>query len=704
MNYLRGMDSLEKKVIITLLSVKDSLVRISVLQQGLSAVDRGIHTGGAMSAVLPMTTLYYSGVMNIDTVNPTARQDLFVLSKGHAVATMAAIYADLGYFDKSVLDNSRSVESILNGHPGPLLPGVHIPTGPMGQGICVAQGFALAGRGNHGFDVYTLTGDGELQEGTLWEGVMYAGAVGLDNLCVLVDRNHGQLDNPYDNVFPMKEPEAQFAAFGFRVLEVPGDSYGPLLAALEEFKFGSRDGRPTAVIINCRKGQGSFGSDFIKHKLTLDPQAVETEIALQERRLEYRKEEVITSLHNLMETEKGRNGFSVLRRYAEKMNIQIDLDKNGVPAGIKPIEVAHIAHKAPRRDKSIFYDERALPRPKKGEQYRASDIVTGVMKAAAMDSRIISIDSDLSSTSGLFDGIAAVDRTRALNVGIAEANMMCIGEAYACLGYNAWVSTFCPFFNWNVLRRIAINQQERNEVIAQGDGWLSEGHSLDLTFLATAANLDTQTNGATHMGNDDLMFFREMGSLKIIDVSCPVQLVEIMKWILSGNRGLVYVRIMRAASGVIYDDSFTFDFGKGYFLRNAEKPQAYILSSGRGVHEALEAGEILLDEGFDIEVIDMPSLDEKLICNLAKGKKPVLFAEQNNGYLWTSAANILFRNEIKPATGIFRAVNTSGKDGELHFIHSGTYTELTRRFSLSAEQLAGIIKEMIEYIQPPSRG
>ena len=116
---------------------------------------------------------------------------------------------------------------------------------------------------------------------------------------------------------------------------------------------------------------------------------------------------------------------------------------------------------------------------------------------------VVSIDSDLATTSGLEAGIAAVDQRRALNVGVAEANMMLLGEAFAALGYNAWISTFCPFWDWKVMRRIAVGHQERLESMASPDGWLSEGHGLDLTMLATASNFETRTNGATHMGNDD---------------------------------------------------------------------------------------------------------------------------------------------------------------------------------------------------------
>src|SRR5690349_6098264 len=128
-------DYLLRQGLLKLLAVKDSDIRLLTLEQSRDAVDKGLHAGGAFSATIPLVALYYGGFLDLDIADPTRRgQDLFVLSKGHAVAALASIYAELGYFGREVLHHSRSYESILNGHPGPLLPGVHIATGPMGQG------------------------------------------------------------------------------------------------------------------------------------------------------------------------------------------------------------------------------------------------------------------------------------------------------------------------------------------------------------------------------------------------------------------------------------------------------------------------------------------------------------------------------------------------------------------------------------------
>ena len=212
--------------------------------------------------MIPLVSLYYGGIIRFDVEQPArVGQDMFVLSKGHAVASMASIYADLGYFDASILKGSRSAESILNGHRVPSSPGVHISTGPEGHGMPVAQGFALAGRLTPPFDVYCLTGDGEMQAGMIWEAAMYAGARHLDNLCVLVDKNEGQLDNPKVLQFPMPHLGRMLESFGWRVLDIDGTQYDPVLGALEAFRNGGRDGRPRpSSAIRAKAGEDSPAS------------------------------------------------------------------------------------------------------------------------------------------------------------------------------------------------------------------------------------------------------------------------------------------------------------------------------------------------------------------------------------------------------------------------------------------------------------
>jgi len=683
--YLENKKSLIDKGITQLLEIKDSDIRLLSLYQCRHAVDNAIHIGGAFSSTIPMVSLFYGGIIDLNVEHPTAiDQDMFVLSKGHAVATLASIYADLGYFDKAVLENSRSITSILNGHPGPLLPGVHVATGPMGQGMGVAQGFAIAGQKSPEFDVYAVTGDGELQEGSIWETVMYAGYKRLDNLCVMVDNNGGQLDIVNTLHFPYHGLGASFESFGWRVLEVDATQYHTVYGALQEFKYGIRDGRPTVIICKSTKGHGGFSDYMNNHKVSITNDLLDQEIQQQQKSRNAREKQFCRFFNTLTADENFSEVTSLLWQHADLMGFSIEMDESGasqITTGQTKVKI----QKAPVRNKQISYSSSALPNLEKGKSFGAHKVIESAMKVFAKDDRIVSIDSDLASTSGLQTGIGFVDKSRALNVGVAEANMMLIGEAFAILGANTWISTFCPFYDWKVLRRIAVGYQERLEVIADM-GWLSEGHGIDLTMVATAADLETQSNGATHMGNDDALLLNEAAHVKIINVSCPQQLLGVLKWIVEGNRGIIYLRILRAPSEVIYEPGFTFEFGKSYTVKKGNNDQAFIVTSGRGVYEALRAAEILETKEIPVTVIDMPSVDESVMLELHRSGKPVFIAEQNNGYLWTNFRKVLFEREASIATENLIPVNTAGKG--LHYIHSGTYQELAAHFGLDAAQLS----------------
>ncbi|MEO8484057.1 MAG: transketolase C-terminal domain-containing protein [Acidobacteriota bacterium] len=695
-------DVLLRRGILKLLAIKDSDVRLLTLEQCRDAVDKSLHAGGAFSATIPLVTLYYGGFIDVDVVDPTRRgQDLFVLSKGHAVAAMASIYAELGYFDRAILANSRSFHSILNGHPGPVLPGVHLATGPMGQGLAVAQGFAIAGRTSPRFDAFAICGDGEMQEGPIWETVMFAGQKHLDNLCVMVDRNNGQLDIASRMVFPMPDLEAVFAAFNWAVHSVDATDYDAIYAALEQFRYGPRNGKPTAIICHGSKGHGALSDFMNKHKVTVPDALLEQEMRLQAEQRVARVRE-FSDYHRGLEPEAdGAALQATLLEIAEQMHLAASRTASGdllLPSIAGPVRTRRV----PPRQKRVAYDAALLPRLDATKEYAASDIVTGAMKIFARDKAVVSIDSDLASTSGLEAGVAAVDQRRALNVGVAEANMMGIGEAFAILGHQTWISTFCPFFDWKVMRRVAVGHQERLEAMAATDGWLSEGHGLDLVMLATAANFETRTNGATHMGNDDNLVFDAIAHVKIVDISCPQQMLAFMRWSMEGNRGLVYVRVMRTASAVIYGPDYVFEFGRGHRVRSTAADAAVIVTSGRGVHEALAAADLCKMSGIHVGVVDMPSIDEDLLVELYESGVLICVAEQNNGFILQRFLKLLYRRHNANWSGVGRllSINTLDESGRPQFIHSGTYEELIEAFGLTPARLAEAIRARLR----PSSG
>lgn len=224
--------------------------------EGVHAAKAG-HPGGSLSATEVFTYLYFEE-MNIDPNNPKdEKRDRFVLSKGHTAPGLYSALATRGYFPKEDLKTLRHIGSHLQGHPCMQhTPGIDASSGSLGQGISVAVGMALSAKlSQEDYRVYTLLGDGEIQEGQVWEAAMFAGARNLDNLCVIVDNNGLQIDGPVDEVnspYPIGE---KFAAFNFHVIEVEdGNDFEQLKAAFEEAK--ATKGKPSAIVMKTVKGKG----------------------------------------------------------------------------------------------------------------------------------------------------------------------------------------------------------------------------------------------------------------------------------------------------------------------------------------------------------------------------------------------------------------------------------------------------------------
>ena len=215
------------------------------------------HPGGSLSAADVFTYLYFEE-MNIDPADPKkADRDRLVLSKGHACPTLYAILADLGYFPKEDLVTLRHLGSYLQGHPDMKhIPGVDMSSGSLGQGISAAVGMAISAKlSNDDYRVYTLLGDGEIQEGQVWEAAMFAGARKLDNLVVIVDNNGLQIDGKIEDVCSPYPIDKKFEAFNFHVINVAdGNDFDQLDAAFKEAR--EVKGMPVAIVMKTVKGKG----------------------------------------------------------------------------------------------------------------------------------------------------------------------------------------------------------------------------------------------------------------------------------------------------------------------------------------------------------------------------------------------------------------------------------------------------------------
>ena len=274
------MASITDKKITDIQTLKDIAreIRINILRM-LTEAGSG-HTGGSLSAVDLAVAIYFSK-MNFDPLNPRLKErDRFILSKGHAVPLLYAILAKAGYFSADLLGTLRKVQSPLQGHPcSESLPGVEISTGSLGQGLSVANGIAIGLKLDRiPAKIYCILGDGEIQEGQVWEAAMTSAHYRLDNVCAIVDYNGLQIDGPVEEIMRVAPIHEKWTAFGWNVIEINGHKMKEILSALDEAE--NTKGKPTAVIARTVKGKGvSFFEGKVEyHGVAPTPEELEKAI------------------------------------------------------------------------------------------------------------------------------------------------------------------------------------------------------------------------------------------------------------------------------------------------------------------------------------------------------------------------------------------------------------------------------------------
>lgn len=265
---------------INLLEKKANTIRKDIVQ--MICTSKSGHPGGSLSAADIVTALYFSE-MNIDPKNPKmVGRDRFVLSKGHAAPVLYAALAERGYFDRELLKTLRQYGSPLQGHPDMRkLPGIEISTGSLGQGLSVANGMALSARmSGESYRTYVLMGDGEMQEGQIWEAAMTAAHHKLDSVCAFIDSNNLQIDGNVDLVKGVEPLDKKWEAFGWNVLVIDGHNLEEILSALDKAK--KVKGQPTVIIAKTVKGKGVSFMENVCGFHGVAPTAEETERAIKE--------------------------------------------------------------------------------------------------------------------------------------------------------------------------------------------------------------------------------------------------------------------------------------------------------------------------------------------------------------------------------------------------------------------------------------
>lgn len=243
------MDSILKRQ----LEINACKVRMGIIEGVYNA--KSGHPGGSLSIADLLTFLYYTK-LNVYPDNPEEQQrDRFVLSKGHTAPALYAVLAEKGFFDKKELKSLRHIGAMLQGHPCIEIPGIDMSSGSLGQGISAACGMALSGKiSNDTYKVYTVLGDGEIQEGQVWEAAMFASHYNLDNLIAVVDNNNLQIDGKISDVMSPYPIAEKFEAFGWHVIKMDAHDFEDMERAFNEAETIS--GQPVVIIQNSIKGKG----------------------------------------------------------------------------------------------------------------------------------------------------------------------------------------------------------------------------------------------------------------------------------------------------------------------------------------------------------------------------------------------------------------------------------------------------------------
>ena len=264
---------------ITILEEKARTIRRHVVNMIFEAGTG--HPGGSLSCVDIITTLYFHQ-MRYNPLEPDeVDRDRFILSKGHAAPTLYATLAECGYFSVNELLSLRKMGSLLQGHPDITIPGVEVSTGSLGQGLSISCGIALAAKiDNKDSRVYTLLGDGECDEGQIWEAALLASHYKLDNLTAIIDRNGLQIDGPTEKVLCLEPIAGKWREFGWHVIDIDGNKIPEIVESFDEAR--RTKGKPTVIIAHTFKGKGVSFMEWICsfHGKALNKE--EMKIALQE--------------------------------------------------------------------------------------------------------------------------------------------------------------------------------------------------------------------------------------------------------------------------------------------------------------------------------------------------------------------------------------------------------------------------------------
>jgi transketolase len=517
------------------------------------------HPTTCCSAADIVAALFFAE-MRFDPHHPRdARNDRFVLSKGHAAPILYSAWAEAGAFDRAELLKLRRIDSDLEGHPTPRLPFVDVATGSLGQGICAALGLALhARRIGSSSRTYVLVGDGESMEGSVWEAAALADFYELDNLCVVTDVNRLGQSRPTLWQHDMEAFAMRWRAFGWQALIVDGHDLNQILIAFENAR--QTRGRPTIILARTLKGKG------------------------------------VSSLENL----EGWHGKPLkkgdeLSRAVAELEAQFDRhapDVTGAQLVRQPEDVPAKAgsHRGEATPSAPPSSGMSPPAYKIGDSVATREAYgEALVKLGARDPRIVVLDADVKNST-FSEKFEQALGDRFYQSFIAEQVMLGMAMGFASRGAIPFPSTFACFVTRaaDFIRMTAISQ-------------------LDVKLCGSHAGVSIGEDGPSQMGLEDLAMARAQPNFTVL-YPCDGVSAERLVEAAVDRRGPVYIRTTRPKTRVIYGADERFEVGGSKVLKESRNDVATVVAAGITVYEALAASEDLKKRGVSIRVIDAYSL------------------------------------------------------------------------------------------------
>jgi len=619
------------------------------------------HPGGSLSAMDIFATLYFN-VMKHDPKKPDwDDRDRLILSAGHKAPALYASLAFSGYVKKEDFLKLRKLESGFEGHPNRFgVKGIEISSGSLGQGLSVAIGDAIRAKlDKKDYAVFCLMGDGEQDEGQIWEAAMEAAHFKLDNLIGIVDRNRLQIDGFTKDVMEIASLKDKYLSFGWRAIEIDGHDINKILDAIKEAK--KTKGRPTVIIANTIKGKGV---SFMENQAGWHgkaPDFEQTKKALNELGFDWDIENMIDVAH----------------KYQEEINKKL---------------------------------AKSLPKFKKDYWWNSQDIMKSEMKATREgfgdfleknkdDSRIVCISADLTESVRMNKFCDSPEcKKRFFNMGIAEASATNVAAGLAKEGKIAIFSTFGVFASGRNLDQLRTTVCYNN---------------FNVKIAASHSGITVGQDGATHQSLEEFFQMCGLPNMHVVSGSDAKETTRLTEHCSFKVKGPCYIRFGREKTAVVTDDKTPLKLGTANVIRfrqekenfidafdtelgsdyKNEKEDITIIATGIEVAEAMRAAWILKKE-FDIEtrVINLHTLkplDKKSIIAAAEDTGRVLTVEEHQKGGLGNLVSAAILGNVKKAI-VFDMIGVDDKFGE-----SGSGWELMKYFGLTAEFIAKKAKEMV---------